>query len=136
MALQEKENGIQIFFLRQNVPILAKHTNSILKESMLSQHTCAQLLSCVRLFVTPCPVARQAPLSMAFSRQESWSSCHFLLQGIFQTQGSNLYVLCVLHCSWILYLLSHQESPHTNPRIKNQCNSPYQQILKITWLSR
>ena len=33
---------------------------------------------------------------------------HFLLQGIFPTQGSNTGLL---HCSWILYHLSHQESP-------------------------
>ena len=32
---------------------------------------------------------------------------HFLLQGIFPTQGSNL---CLLHCGQILYLLSHQGS--------------------------
>ena len=31
--------------------------------------------------------------------------CHFLLQGIFLMQGSNL---CLLHCRWILYPLSHQ----------------------------
>ena len=30
-------------------------------------------LSCVRLFVTPWTVARQAPLSMGFSGQEYWS---------------------------------------------------------------
>ena len=29
--------------------------------------------SCVWLFVTPCTIARQAPLSMGFSRQEYWS---------------------------------------------------------------
>ena len=29
--------------------------------------------SCVRLFVTPWTVARQAPLSVGFSRQEYWS---------------------------------------------------------------
>ena len=29
--------------------------------------------SCVRLFVNPWSVARQAPLSMGFSRQEYWS---------------------------------------------------------------
>ena len=29
--------------------------------------------SCVRLFVTPWPVSRQAPLSVGFSRQEYWS---------------------------------------------------------------
>ena len=33
----------------------------------------AQLLSRVQLFVTPWAVARQAPLSMGFSRQEYWS---------------------------------------------------------------
>ena len=34
---------------------------------------------------TPWTVARQAPLSMEFSRQEHWSGCHYLLQGIFST---------------------------------------------------
>ena len=34
--------------------------------------------------------------------------CHFLLQGIFPTQGSNPGLP---HCRWILYRLSHQESP-------------------------
>ena len=34
-------------------------------------------------------VACQAPLSVEFSRQEYWVSCHFLLQGIFPTQGLN-----------------------------------------------
>ena len=37
--------------------------------------------------------------------------CHFLLQGIFQTQGSNLHLLCPLHCRQILYLLSLGGSP-------------------------
>ena len=38
---------------------------------------------------TPGTVAHQAPLSMGFSRQEYWSGLHFLLQGIFPTQGLN-----------------------------------------------
>ena len=33
----------------------------------------AQLFSRVQLFVTPWTVARQAPLSMGFSRQEYWN---------------------------------------------------------------
>ena len=37
--------------------------------------------------------------------------CHFLLQGIFLTQGSNLHFLWLLHCRRILYRLSHQGSP-------------------------
>ena len=47
-------------------------------------------LSRVRLFVTPETVAYKFPPPMEFSRQEYWSGFHFLLQGIFATQGSNL----------------------------------------------
>ena len=43
----------------------------------------------VRLFVTLWTIAHQPTLSMGFSRQEDWSCCHFLLQGIFPTQESN-----------------------------------------------
>ena len=38
---------------------------------------CVHLLSCVQLFATPWTVARQAPLSMRFSRQEYWSGLPF-----------------------------------------------------------
>ena len=37
--------------------------------------------------------------------------CHFLLQGIFLTQGLNLYLLCLMRCRRTLYPLSHQGSP-------------------------
>ena len=50
----------------------------------------------VQLFATP-TVSHQAPLSMGFSRQEYWSGCHALLQGIFSTQGLNPHLLCLLH---------------------------------------
>ena len=53
--------------------------------------------SCVRLSVTPWTLARQAPLSMGFSRQEYWSGLHFLLQGIFLIQGLILRLLCLLY---------------------------------------
>ena len=62
----------------------------------------------VQLFVTPWTVAHQPPLSVEFSRQEYWSGCHFLLQGIFLTQGSNPGLL---HCRQILYHLNQQGSP-------------------------
>ena len=44
--------------------------------------------------------------------------CHALLQGIFQTQGSNP---CLPHCKRILYSLSHQVSP----RILNWVAYPF-----------
>ena len=38
---------------------------------------CCVLLSRVQLFVTPWTVARQAPLSMGFPRQEYWNGLQF-----------------------------------------------------------
>ena len=43
------------------------------------------MISTIQLFVTPWTIACQAPLSLRFLRQEYWSGCHFLLQGIFPT---------------------------------------------------
>ena len=52
------------------------------------------LLSCVQLFVTPWTVACQALLSMRFLRQNARVGCHYLIQGISPTQGSNLGHCC------------------------------------------
>ena len=46
-----------------------------------------KLLSCVWLFVTPWTVAYQAPLSMAFTREEYWSGLLFPSPGDFPNQG-------------------------------------------------
>ena len=51
----------------------------------------------VQLIATPWTVARQAPLSMGFSRKNTGVGCHALLQGIFLTQGSNPCLSCLLH---------------------------------------
>ena len=45
------------------------------------------------LFVTPWPVAHQAPLFMGLLGENTGAGCHFLLQGIFPTQGLNLSLL-------------------------------------------
>ena len=70
----------------------------------------ASHFSRIQLFETPRAVARQVPLSMGllWVRILEWD-CHFFLQGIFPTKGSNLGLL---HYRWILYPLSHQGSPH------------------------
>ena len=51
----------------------------------------------VQLFATLWTVAHQVPLSMGFSRQEYWSGCCALLQGIFPTKGPNLHLFCLEH---------------------------------------
>ena len=63
----------------------------------------------VWLFVTPWTVARQAPLSLGFSRQEYWSGLPCPPPGILPTQGSNPDLW---HCEEILYHLSHQMHPN------------------------
>ena len=87
------------FFL--NIILLYSHKN-IIKLCMCVH---AESLSHIQLFATPWTVACQAPLSTGFSRHEYWRELPFLLQGIFPTQGLNPGLL---HCRWILYLLSHQ----------------------------
>ena len=64
---------------------------------------CAQPLSRVQLFAA----AYQVPLSMKFSRQEHWSGFLFPPPGDLSDPGIEPDLLCLLHCSWILYQLSH-----------------------------
>ena len=64
-------------------------------------------------FSIPWTVAHQAPLSMEFLRQEYWNGCHFLLQGILPTQGSNLHLL---HWQVDSLPLSHWEAPKSCAR--------------------
>ena len=54
-------------------------------------------LSRVWLFPTPWTIACQAPLSMDFPGKNAGVGCHFLLQGIFPTQGLNPHLLRLLH---------------------------------------
>ena len=74
---------------------------------------CACVLSCVRLSVTPWTAAHQAPLSVGFPRQDTGVGCHFLLQAIFLTQGSNPS-LCNLE---MLYDWTTRETPYEALRV-------------------
>ena len=101
---------------------------------------CAESLSSVQL-CNSMTGAHQAPLSIGFSRQESWRGIKprspvlqadslsseppgkpkntrvgslSLLQGNFPTQESNQGLL---HCRWILYHLSYQRSSSSTPII-------------------
>ena len=74
------------------------------------------LCTCMRSVIsdsaTPYTVAYQAPLSMGSPRQEYWSICHFLIQGIFPTQGSNPCLLLLLHWQAGSLPLSYLGSPY------------------------
>ena len=72
---------------------------------------CAQLLSCVQLFVTLHMTACQAPLTMEFSRQGYWRRLPFPPPGIFMIQGSNPFLLCLLQWQVVSLPLHHLGSP-------------------------
>ena len=57
----------------------------------------------VGLFADLWTIAHLAPLSMGFSRLEYCGGLSYLPPGVFPTQGSNLYLLQLLHCRLILY---------------------------------
>ena len=50
-------------------------------------YMCVQLLNHVQVFVTPCIVARQPPLSMGFPGQEYWSRLPFPIPGDLSNSG-------------------------------------------------
>ena len=61
-------------------------------------YTCVVLIySVTSNSLGPWTIAHQALLSMGFSRQNTGVGCHFLLQGIFLTQGLNPRLLHLLH---------------------------------------
>ena len=79
------------------------------------------------LFAAPQTLACQASLSMDFSRQEYWSGCHFLLQGIFLTQGLNLHFLRLLHWQADSLPLAPPGKSHLNLWLMSNTN------FKIKW---
>ena len=59
---------------------------------------CCSVASCIRLFVTPWTVVCQAPLSMAFPRQEYWHGLPFLYRMLIFLSPSPL---CLFLFLWI-----------------------------------
>ena len=75
------------------------------------------VFSRVRLFVSPSTVARQAPSSIEFSRQEYWSGLPLTSLGDLLNPGTEPRLL---HCGQIPYHLSHK---HLGERLaRDSCN--------------
>ena len=73
------------------------------------EYCCCSIPKVLPTLCDPWTVACQASLSLDFPSKNTGVGSHFLLQGIFQTQGSNPAGLP--HCRQILYHLSYQRSP-------------------------
>ena len=68
---------------------------------------CLDAELCLTLF-RPMDCSPPGSSGPGFPRKNTGVDCHFLLQGIFPTQG---WKHGLLHCRWILYQLSYQGKP-------------------------
>ena len=73
-----------------------------------------QLFRLVRIFVNPTESNLPGSSATGIPQQEYWMCCHFLLQGIFPTQGLNPYLQWFLYWPGDSLSLSHLGSPRYN----------------------
>ena len=78
--------------------------------------------------MTPWTVARQAPLSMGFSRQVYWSGLPCPPPGDLPNPGIEAGSL---HCRQILYRLSHQGSPEISKWFLKSLQISF--VLNLNW---
>ena len=73
------------------------------KAGGFSWSACSVAQSCLTLWgPLECSPPGSSVHKIFFLGKNTGVCCHFLLQGIFQTQESKLHLLCLLHCRWIL----------------------------------
>ena len=86
------------FFFNENGHGRVRNRRDILMVQIQGDiDACMCTQSCLTPY-DPMDLALQAPLSMKFPGKNTGMGCHFLLQGMFRTQGSNLHLLCFLNC--------------------------------------
>ena len=90
------------------------------------QHVCAQSLSCA-IFLRPHGLQPTRLLSPWDSPgRKTGLGCHFLLQGIFLTQGSHLDLLHLLHWQEGFYYCAIWEAP-----LLNSSGGPWNRSLRL-----
>ena len=106
--------------------------------SKLILHACVIMLSCfshVRLFATLLPTVCQAPLSVGFSRQESWSGLPFPAPGDLPDPGIELTSVAAPALAGRFFSLRHLGSPCINLRYNLRIEIYYTvQIINIHWI--
>ena len=111
LANPGEEGRYLIIQLPANLPVIwhaGDRSTSHSSMEATQQPVAVPWLSCVWLFVTPRTVARQALCPWGFPGKNTGVGCHFLLQGIFLTLGSNAHLL---HWQVDLYPWASREAP-------------------------
>ena len=113
--LAAKSPSSTIFFSASRVTILIPKLNMLFPccsgLNGVCVSSCAWLLSLVSLLPYRLEPTRLL-CPWGFPGKNTGVACHFLLQKIFLTQGSNSCLLCLLHCRQLSLPLSHQASPN------------------------
>ena len=73
-----------------SLPSSVFHMDTLLNVAVTCMLSC---FSCVQLFATPWTITHQIPLSIKLPGKNTGVGCHFLLQEIFPSQGSNPHLL-------------------------------------------
>ena len=105
------------------------HQWSNMCKSINEMHAYSVTQLCLTLWPTGLPVRLVCPWD--FPGKNTGVACHFLLQGIFPTQGSNLHLL---HCRQILYHWATWEAQRSalNRNLSN-ANSVITFIIILKW---
>ena len=111
--------GTRIHY-RSTYPSVKWHIRHLTSQAVISKEPQGRWkcwsFSGVQLFGTPWTVPAKPLCPWDFPGKNTGVGSHFLLQGIFPTQGSNPCLLCLLHCQADSFPLSHKESPYFNIR--------------------
>ena len=89
---------------------LWKTARRFLIKQRVATRACSVMSDSLRPHVPTPPQPHLSPWN--FPRKSTGVGCHFLLQGIFPTQGANQCFLHLLHWQAISLPLSHLGSPH------------------------
>ena len=85
-----------------------------------------------KLKIKQCNVITLNLSSIQKKKKNTGLACHFLIQGIFLTQGSNLCLLCLMHQQADSLPLSHLGSPYSdNNKPLSINNSLMSQIIGL-----
>jgi len=105
--------GLGLITLALWVLLSTNHTSWIDVLVVACVCVCVCMLSCVWLFGTSMDCSPPGP-SVVFPDKNTGMGCHLLLQGIFQTQGSNWHLLRLLHWQDDSSPLSHLGNPSSH----------------------
>ena len=105
---------LDLLAVQRTLKSLLQHKND--SDIYIHTRVCVCVLSCLTLYHPKDCLCLRLLCLRNFSGKNTGVSCHFLLQGIFLTQGLNQHLLQLLHRQVDSLPLCHLESPYVYVR--------------------